>query len=119
MSFGFAVGSTIPSFNIYLKKTFSGLDLARFNGFTNGIIIGSISLIIALIGLWFISSLWRGKKWALWLSLVLSIPSSMAPFGVVNYRSSDGSTIYIAGGVSVLITIYCVLRVAGSVGPKL
>ena len=62
--------------------------------------------------IFYIRGIWLGRKWALFVSLLTSAPS--AAFAIYA-NQSDGR---IGSVVPVVVAIYCVLRLLGSVGPK-
>ena len=77
-----------------------------------GIIIFSAAAILFVFAIIYIRGIWLGRKWALFVSLLTSAPS--ADFAIYA-NQSDGR---IGSVVPVVVAIYCVLRLLGSVGPK-
>ncbi|MBS1728886.1 MAG: hypothetical protein JST51_19370 [Armatimonadetes bacterium] len=55
----------------------------------------------------------QGRKWAIWLHFLLSLPSAVF---VVLYGTEG---IRFGSGVPIIVAVYCLLRILGAVGPKL
>ena len=69
--------------------------------------------IFALLSIKFVLDTWKGRKWAIWIHFLLHAPSAAAPIIYGNSQAQMGSVI------GIVIAIYCLLRIFGSVGPRL
>lgn len=76
----------------------------------NTALIGGLLIALVIVDVFWIVGTWRGRRWALWLHLVLGAPGAIA-----GLMFSDGRIGSILPGV---VVIYCILRLAGHVGPN-
>lgn len=78
-----------------------------------GIIIFAAAGALFVFALLYIRAIWQGKKWAFWISLLTSAPSA----GLTIYANQSGTNL--GSLIPVIVAIYCILRLLGSVGPKM
>jgi uncharacterized membrane protein len=88
--------------------------LSQINSMTEmqGYILFGAVGILAIFSIIYVVSTWKGRKWALILHLFLNLPGAAATifFGQADQRF--GSIL------SIVVAIYCMLRLFGSVGPR-
>ena len=77
-----------------------------------GVIIFSAAAILFIFAILYIRGIWLGRKWALFVSLLTSAPSAAL---AIYANQSDGR---IGSLIPIVVAIYCLLRLLGSVGPK-
>ena len=82
-------------------------------GPTIGIVLYVLAAVLLIFSILYIRATWLGKKWAIWLHLLLNLPSAALTIVFIQADSRLGSIL------PIVISIYCLLRVAGSVGPKM
>lgn len=99
-----------PEFLSGLKRDYPSAPWASLLAPKYAVFLGVTLLVIAIADMCWIVATWRGRRWALWLHLILSSPSAV--LGVV-FGSSHVATI-----ASVVVVIYCVLRLSGQVDAK-
>ncbi len=80
---------------------------------TIGIAISILSIILFIFSIWYIRSIWVGRKWAIWLTILINLPWAAIVIILGATDSRFGSLL------PVVVSFYCILRVAGSVGPKM
>lgn len=89
--------------------------LAQFNALnqTHGYILFGFVALSTIFSIFFVLGTWRGRKWAYILHLILHVPSAALTILLGQAQVQFGSIL------SIVIAIYCLLRVFGSVGPKM
>ncbi len=75
-----------------------------------GLAIGTLALAMTVFSFFLIAGLWKSRKWALWFVLILHLPGAI--IAAVNLDVKTGAPILV-------VAVYCLLRVTGSVGPKM
>ncbi len=75
-----------------------------------GLTLGILALCLTVFSFALILGLWNSRKWALWLVLALHLPGAVFAASNSDIRSAVPA---------IAVSIYCLLRVTGSLGPKL
>ena len=78
-----------------------------------GLTMSVLSIILFFFSIWYIRSIWQGRKWAIWLTILLNLPWA----GIVIILGATDSKF--GSILPVVVSFYCILRAAGSVGPKM
>ncbi|HWA83138.1 MAG TPA: hypothetical protein VG820_06895 [Fimbriimonadaceae bacterium] len=99
-----------PSFVLKFEKENPSEVWTYLNDPKNSAAIGIALAFIAFVLIGWIVATWRGRIWALVLHLALNTPSAVV--GVMIGRAYSVV-------LSILVAIYCVLRLSGNVGPPL
>lgn len=63
--------------------------------------------VLAVTGFFLCRGIWRGRKWAMWLDLLLHLPGIASIYW-------DWRAVF-----SAVVPLYLILRLAGGIGPKL
>lgn len=78
-----------------------------------GYLFFGLAAALFVFSLVFVRATWLGRKWAIWLHLLLNLPGAIIALNFVPSESKVGICF------PLIIAVYCLLRVMGSVGPKL
>lgn len=78
-----------------------------------GIALAVSGVLLLLFGFFFVRATWQGRRWAFWLHLILSLP------GAIAFATLQGADNRFVSILPLIISVYAVLRLAGSVGPKM
>lgn len=108
--------STVASNKNEVLKHVQNKDVTGFiNGLKpdSGIIVFCIAGALFIFAILTIRATWQGRKWAFWVTLLTNAPGATLSAFAGQTDSRYGSLI------PVVVSIYCILRLAGSVGPKM
>lgn len=89
--------------------------LQQFDSFAPavGISILVVTSILFILLILHTRAVWKGYRWGMWLHLILNLPGAAAAISL-------GTSIDRLGSIGPLIVaVYAVLRLTGTVGPKL
>ena len=106
--FGIRAGIT---FRDGLRKAVARPEFDQVFGPVHGVVLATVAVVIAVVAVWFASSLWAGRRWALWAALSLHVPGAVVPFVY-------GGEALFSAILPASVALYCATRLAGHFGPK-
>ena len=110
LGFGVALGDWLPRAKEQLVANAPKVDWNQVFIPQFALVVGILALVLFLLGIWLGIGLWKGKRAALIIYCVLHFPvAALAIMG-----GGQGQS---AGILSIVVAVYCILRLAGSVGP--
>ncbi|HVT14386.1 MAG TPA: hypothetical protein VHE55_19135 [Fimbriimonadaceae bacterium] len=101
--------SAKPSFVLQFEKNNPSEAWKYLNDPKNSVAIGIALAFLAFLVIGWIVGTWRGRPWALVLHLAFNAPSAVV--GVI-----VGQAYSVV--ISILVAVYCVLRLTGTIGPS-
>ncbi len=101
-----------PSWRKAVEEQFRSFDLNALHLANYSLAIAILCVFAISFSTWLIVATWRSRKWALWFTLLWGLPGAAASLTL-------GGEYWMGAIVPTAVTIYCMLRVSGSVGPKL
>ena len=99
-----------------LEKNISNRELlAQFQALneTHGYVLFGAVAVMTIFSIFFVMATWKGRRWAYVIHLILHLPSAALTILLGQADARFGSIL------SIVIAIYCLLRLFGSVGPKM
>lgn len=105
--------SSSASYRKELAKTAPGVQWNEILSPANGMIISAIGTGIVILYVASVIGLWKSRKWAIWTMLIMNFLPAVIAIALRSYELNLGSL------VTIVIAIYCVLRLTGTTGPKL
>jgi hypothetical protein len=102
-----------------LKKVDKWFSTQSYVSQFPGIALAALWLVTTLIAFWFIKAIWTGRAWIFWLLLFTNGFSTLGSIYIIA-QSDKNSNFQVYGGSfgSVLMIIYCIMRLSGKAGPK-
>jgi hypothetical protein len=78
-----------------------------------GISIIAVSTVLFILLIFHTRAVWQGRKWGMWLHLLIHFPGAAAAISLGTSNDRYGSI------WPLIIAVFAILRLTGSVGPKL
>ena len=108
-NFGASLRTELPKY-ISNKAVLTQLDsMTEYQAY---ILFGFVAL-ATIFSIFFVIGTWRGRKWAYIIHVILHLPSAALTILIGQADARFGSIL------SIVIAIFCLLRLFGSVGPKM